>query len=616
MVIQMTPRGLLRIFLRHRYKFAMVFLPVFLFAAAYCFVIAVPRYESDASLLVKFADSQTNQAGAMPSTGIAAAQLERIQIVNSQIGLMQSQDLLTDALKSEGLLKLYPAMAEEPDPNLRMAGALKWLNRDLDIEPAKNANVITLALLHPDPVIGAQFLNKLIDIFINKQWSIYQNSQLPFMQQQLDQARQKLEASRAAVEQYKAQNGISSLDQEQTLLLKQQSDAQENLTQAISNEDQARGRFAQLEQMLKSMPASIALSNENDRFKAVDDDRSRLDDLLSRQKQMADNYRADSQPMQTLTAQINFAKQQLASASKESAARIVSGANPVWQNTQIELMKASGDQFGASASRASYEAALQHVRDKLDRLEAESQKLDSLTLQQQVDEENFRNYLQAVNDARVSDDLNRQRISSIAVIQSPTIPVEPTRPRTKIVVPAAFLLGLALAIGVMLMAEMFDETFSTPEQIEAMLGLPVLGSFTRFGRQQQRLLPPPRRALPAGVKLALLLVFLLSATVAPAVAFGMDKLDPAAGQSLVVRDQQGQVSEILIPHRDRFLRQGATGQNLGWAQRMGSDLEFFDPDGRQTASARQELLPANYPVSAVAVLRDLVGNPIGVLSLH
>jgi len=94
MIIEATPRGMLNIFFRHRYKFAMVFLPIFSLAAAYCFLIAIPRYESDASILVKFADSQSSQ-GNNPAAGqgIAASQLERIQIINSQIGVLLSQDV-------------------------------------------------------------------------------------------------------------------------------------------------------------------------------------------------------------------------------------------------------------------------------------------------------------------------------------------------------------------------------------------------------------------------------------------------------------------------------------------------------------------------------------------
>src|SRR5260370_39576798 len=108
MIIEATPRGMLRILFRHRYKFAMVFLPTFGFAATYCFLLAVPRYESDASLLVKFAEGQSNQSSGLPSPDIAAGQLERIQIINSQIGLLLSTDTLTDVLNTAKIDTVYP----------------------------------------------------------------------------------------------------------------------------------------------------------------------------------------------------------------------------------------------------------------------------------------------------------------------------------------------------------------------------------------------------------------------------------------------------------------------------------------------------------------------------
>ena len=99
------------------------------------------------------------------------------------------------------------------------------------------------------------------------------------MQDQLAQARGELEKSRKAVQDFKASTGINSLDEERSLLLKQQSNAQENLTQAMSKQEEAQGRYEKFEQLLKSMPTDIKLSDQNDRFKAVDDARQRADDL-------------------------------------------------------------------------------------------------------------------------------------------------------------------------------------------------------------------------------------------------------------------------------------------------------------------------------------------------
>ena len=448
----------------------------------------------------------------------------------------------------------------------------------------------------------------LIEKFITIQSTLYQTAQLPFMEEQLAQARRKLETSRTAVEAFKAATGISSLEEERTLLLHQQSDAQESLTQAASKQQDAQGRYQKLEQLLKTMPSDIKLSDQNDRFKAVDDARLRVDDLLVQQKLKGDNYRADSTTMKTLSAQVNFAQQQLAAASKASAARVVTGVNPVRQQAEIDLMTAAGDQDGATASRASYEAELGRIGQKLSKLESQSQQLDALTLQQQVDEENFRNYLQAVNDARVTDDQNRQRISSIAVIQAPTVPAKPSHPRTKLALTAAFLVALVAGITVVMLAEMFDESFSTADQIEAVLGLPVLGTFTIRRRMVRRQLPTYAKLLP--------LLILLVGVALPTTVLGYDSLDPSYGNRLVIRDQSGSVTEVLYPHNGEFQRVSAHGQQLGFAKWTGSTLTFYNVDGRSISSAKRELLPANYPLGAIAVVRDASGNALGVIGRH
>ena len=145
---------------------------------------------------------------------------------------------------------------------------------------------------------------------------------------------------------------------------------------------------------------------------------------------------------------------------------------------------------------------------------------------------------------------------------------------------------------------------------KAVLGLPVLGTFTK----RQRL--APTRALLAYGKMLPLVALLLAASVAPRVALGFDQLNPAYGQSLAVRDQNGKIIEILYPKHDRFIREGATGGTLGWAQRMGSNLAFFDRGGRQTSTASKELMPANYPLGAIAVVRDGFGTTIGIITRH
>jgi polysaccharide biosynthesis protein PslE len=607
MIVQVTPRGLLGIFFRHWFKFALVFLFFFGTATAYC-VIATPKYMSEAKLLVKFAGNQASRQDALPTSTISAQQLERKEVVNSQISVLQSKDLIRDVLHTLGIERIYPTLAAGTEPAALQDAAERRFAYDFNAEAEKDADVIDLTVINPDAAVGAQTLQTMINKFITMQSKIYQSGQLGFLQQQMTQARNKLEQARAAVRNFKAAAGISSLDEERSLLLKQQSDVRIALTQEISHQEEAQGRYARLEEQLKQIPNQIKLSDENDRFKAVDDGRQHLNELQSREKELSINYRPDSQTMTNLHSEILFAQQQLAQMSRESAARIRTGANPVRQSVEIDLAKAAGDQFSATAGRASYEAELARINKRLADLETQGVRLDELELQQQVDEENFRNLLQEVEDARVADDLNRERISSIAVVQAPTIPLKAARPRKLLIMGIGLLLGVAGGIALVLISEMADESFATPDQIEAVAGLPVLGTFSRARLGG----PSPARSRAVSVGLSLLLLMALAA--APTIAKGVDLLDPDYGRRLAVRGTNDKVVEVLVPTQGRFMRHSATGEPLGWAKRVGRTLMFYDLDGHVTATARRELLPINSSLSGIAILRDPLGHPIGAIS--
>src|SRR6185369_17059922 len=144
--------------------------------------IATPKFESDAALLVKFAANQPNRNDSLPSVGITAQQLERKEVVNSQIGVLQSQDLLLNVLNAVTIGALYPSIAAIPDAKQREAAALLRFNKDLDVQAQKDASIIQLSLLNPNADVAARTLNALIDRFIAKQSAIYQSAQLPFMQ--------------------------------------------------------------------------------------------------------------------------------------------------------------------------------------------------------------------------------------------------------------------------------------------------------------------------------------------------------------------------------------------------------------------------------------------------
>ena len=62
------------------------------------------------------------------------------------------------------------------------------------------------------------------------------------------------------------------------------------------------------------------------------------------------------------------------------------------------------------------------------------------------------------------------------LISPAVVPLEPVKPRKKIYIALAILLGLLGGLGLAYLVEYFDHSIDTPAKLEKLTGLPVLGS--------------------------------------------------------------------------------------------------------------------------------------------
>lgn len=65
---------------------------------------------------------------------------------------------------------------------------------------------------------------------------------------------------------------------------------------------------------------------------------------------------------------------------------------------------------------------------------------------------------------------------NVKIIESVKLPEKPVSPNKKMNVAIAFLLGLMISVGIAFLLEFMDNTFKTKEQLEQILGIPVIGT--------------------------------------------------------------------------------------------------------------------------------------------
>jgi len=65
---------------------------------------------------------------------------------------------------------------------------------------------------------------------------------------------------------------------------------------------------------------------------------------------------------------------------------------------------------------------------------------------------------------------------NVKIIESVKLPENPVSPNKKMNIAIAFLLGIMISVGFAFLIEFMDNTFKTKEQLEQILGIPVIGA--------------------------------------------------------------------------------------------------------------------------------------------
>lgn len=439
MLVKMDARSVVSSVFRQAPRFLIVFVLFNALAVAYL-LTATPAYESTAGLLVKFGQDARPEVTieGVQASGLSAE--EKRGLVESNLNILTSRDLTQALLTDITVARAYPELAAKiEDPAKLMAAAVKQLGADIVPTTKNDAGIINISLFNRDPVLATEMLTRLLDIFIQKQATIFGNPQTGVLSEQSAEATKRLEEANRALSDFKVANGITSLDEELTLLLKQRGD----LTGYLSRRQDSSGTVGNTTSTLGALPARINATGDSSRFPVLEDIQKRIDGLRAKESELMQTYRSNSDVVVAVRKNI---------AAEEAALRgTLSALNT--QVADLDRQIAEKQQY-----RTAYEDLVRQVRASEDAYKIAQDRHQS---------------------ALVNDDLTQRKITRISVIQQPTVPEKASRPNKAVVLILSILAGGTLAAALGLLSELMNMTFTTTEQIRAVLGRPVLASFSR-----------------------------------------------------------------------------------------------------------------------------------------
>jgi uncharacterized protein involved in exopolysaccharide biosynthesis len=458
-----TPRAwtlaaIMAAILRRRRVLIIAFLALSAGAVA-AVLTARPVYEGGFKLLVK-----RDRADAVVS-GVAGAQTSRPEELseselNSQVELLKAQDLRERVVREAGLIdRVREGAANEEDA---IARALKQFDRDLQVTPIRKTWLIDVTYRDKDPKVARKVLDLTLQSYFEKHLTLHRPSgTFEFFSEQVDRARQEVEAAQAELLRFAETAGVVSAATEQQAVLQQlaEFDAMRRQAAAALAEASQRQRAAAAE--LSRVPEQrVAQRRVMQNPGAVEDIQSRILTLEMKRTELLQRFTPDYRGVVEIEQQLRDARAALTNALDTTISEETVADNPTRQWLDTEVVRARTDDAALRARVAALSGAVAGYRSQAERLERQSAEEKDLMLKLAAAEDRYRLYLAKQEEARISDELDKTRIANVAVAQAPSLNHEAVRQPSLAMLPLLILVSLILSGALALAVDLYATGFS------------------------------------------------------------------------------------------------------------------------------------------------------------
>ena len=458
---------------RRNLWFIIAIIATFVVAAAIITILTTPKYTAQSSIEISDQSDQVlGQQFEDQQNEVNNWDVDRF--LNTQLTILKSRALADRVAQKLNLYtdpRFFNAMQTNQDSFETQTqlhdGVAGLLADNLEISLPDNSRVAVIRFTSTDPQMSAQIANAFASEFIqsNLQRKFDSSSYArDFVQQQLDEARSRLEQSENDLNAYARSAGLirardpnsstSTSDSSSTgtaansvttsslLQLNQAAnDAQAKLIAA-----QARWN-AERAQPLMSSPAALASQTVQQLLQKRSDLQAQLDTAR-------DRYLDNHPTVVNLESQLKNTNDQLQQAATEARNAV-----------RTDLVSAEATEAQLKAQVSALEGATLQEQDL-------SVRYNTLAREADTNRSIYDGLLQRYRELNASAGITA---SNISVVDAAQVPTEPSSPHPMLNIAIALLMGTLAAAIVVFLKDQLDDRIRIPEEVEQKVGLSLLG---------------------------------------------------------------------------------------------------------------------------------------------
>jgi polysaccharide chain length determinant protein (PEP-CTERM system associated) len=501
--------------------------------------MALPNlYTSAATILVEPQSIDEN----LVASGVRESDLnDRLSLMTAEIlSRARLSDIITD-------MNLY----EDEHDDLQRFEVVELMREFISVEPVASEineskrrdqssfNTFRIVFSHENRYIARDVAQRVANDFINANIESRRQitaKSLEFMRDEIARLKRELASVEKAISETKSENAgrlPEDFDANQRLLQFAMGDlrsAQRAYDEAMSDAGYWKNQV--LTAYAMSTPGDQADPAHRLRMLELD-----LGNLLAR------GYTDKHPDVVRVQSEIALLEEQIAKSDGDDAPKSFGEQNARAEQGRAELRAAAAKED------------IERLRDSIAELEsrlaatpAVAERLDGLTREYEQLYASYQDYSARLQQAGVQADLERRQLGEkFGILEPAEVATEPSSPNRILLLSLGAFFGLALGLGVGLLAEFTDSSLHTTSELQGSLGIPVLVSVPRIMLESDRV-ARSRRILRETIAAVGVVLFVLAGGVVTYYVVNHDadatsetKVEPAPARAAGVRADQPQI---------------------------------------------------------------------------
>lgn len=362
------------------------------------------------------------------------------------------------------------------DPISRREEAVIRVEKNLIADAERDSTLISVSYSTDTPAGAQTVLTTLIDVYREEHLRINRNQgSRTFFREQEDLIRGQLDEAMDRVRKAKDEIGVASIDSRRQNL---ESQLQSVTMSAFDAEAERNAITAELEDIarqLGTLPERLIASKKSIPNEGADLMREQLYSLQVREADLKARY-SDTHPLVVAISQQIKEAERVVDKQSDVREETTDDVNPVHRELTLRSKQGQSRLASLDARLRSLRSQDELIRRDIEKLNADAMKLSLLEREQGILERKYITYTDNLEQTRIDEQIELQKVSSVSVAQEPTLERKPVSPSKLLVALGSLVLAFAGTAASIVGVEQVSDKLRTDKSIEQAVGAPILAS--------------------------------------------------------------------------------------------------------------------------------------------